>query len=279
MIESRAYSASQDVDLSPGSSVSRQPVTKVTNHRSQLALGGYRSGPRGTDQGRIPQQGSPALSPPGHSVPNHLRVAAEPQRRMRLLYRARHHDLLDGREAPPVEAADFAGPGAQQNLDGLVEELVAIGELDTKSSELGAEIAGPQHEGGSSAGQHVDGGHRLAEEQRVPVRHHGQQRHHPQLPGGRGQKSKAGERVQRFVAAVLEPFPGRRRVICEGKCADARRFRLQSELDNIVREQPGPTLITHDRVLNDELHRATSGEDAGSLDRREALRHVPGLRQ
>ena len=63
------------------------------------------------------------------------------------------------------------GPRGLDRDQTLVEELVALVEVDTEGAELGFQVARTHTERESPARQHVERHRRLRHEKRVPVRH------------------------------------------------------------------------------------------------------------
>jgi hypothetical protein len=149
-----------------------------------------------------------------------------------------------------------AGPRSLQHLDGLLEEVVALVEVDAEGGELGAEVAGADHERGAAAGQDVDGRHRLGGEERVAVRHDGQRRHEPEATGDGGHEPEAHERIDGLVAAVVQPLARRRRVVGEGDAVDAGLFSGPGEGGDVGGVEPRATVeLAVQGVLEHELHR------------------------
>ena len=141
---------------------------------------------RAGEQGRGRER-APAVAPVGHALPGPAAVAADPDRWMRDAHRPGV-----GGDAAGVEVATFdgdvvAGPDGDQHVEGLVEELVALPVVDAQRRELALEVAGADAEGEAPAGQHVEGGGRLGDHERVPVRQHDDVRDEPKGRGvGRG---------------------------------------------------------------------------------------------
>jgi len=87
------------------------------------------------------------------------------------------------------------------DLQGLVEELVALVEVDSERVELGLEVPDPHAEHEAPVREPVEGGRRLRDEQRVAVGEHGQVGEQPDPLRDRGRVAERDERVERLVAA------------------------------------------------------------------------------
>ena len=97
-------------------------------------------------------------------------VAADPERRMRALHRARQHGVSGRAEMTPLEARDaLAAPDPLHREDRFVAELVALGVVDAERRELGLEVARREAGEHAAAREHVEGRDRLRREEGVPV--------------------------------------------------------------------------------------------------------------
>ena len=139
-----------------------------------------------------------------------LRVAADPDRD-RLLGRSRPLDHVAGIEVAALIRERFAGPRERQDLECLVEQLVALVEVDTEREELGPVVAGTDPERAPAVGEEVEGRGGLREHERVVVRDDGQVREQAE-PLGRGRgDGQRDERIECLVPAVREPVRARER--------------------------------------------------------------------
>ena len=125
-----------------------------------------------------------------------------------------------GAEVGAVVGERLAGPVQPHRLDGLVEQGVALVEVDAEGVELALQVAGahPEHE--AAPGDDVEGGGGLGGQERVPVGEHGQVGEQGDALGdGRG-RAEGHERVEGLVATALgQPAPAR------GRGARCRRGR------------------------------------------------------
>ena len=158
-------------------------------------------------------------------------VATDPDRHVARL--RVHADLLGG-VAGALEAVPIGAPHAAHRLERLVEELVAPLEVDAERAVLAAQVAGCHRQREPTAREHVDGGGRLRDEERVAVRQHDDVGDQPDALGHRGDVGERGERVERVVAARVEPLVGRRRVVGERDAVEARRLRGPGEAGQVL---------------------------------------------
>ena len=107
----------------------------------------------------------------------------------------------------PVSCTPLSVHARAHRDERLVEQLVALVEVDAEGAELGLQVAGAHAERQPPAGQHVEAHRRLRGEERVAVRDDAEVGEQPH-GGGRAAAAndERDERVERVVAAGGEPL-------------------------------------------------------------------------
>ena len=147
------------------------------------------------------------------------------------------------------------GPHPADDLERLVEQLVALLEVDAQGPVLGPLVPGGGGQDEAALGEHVDRGHRLRHQERVPVREHHDVRDQLQPGGQRGDEGQRGERVESIVTAGLEPLVRRRRVVGEADPVEADRLGGAGEpAERILRHEGGIVGMRDQRVGHPVLH-------------------------
>jgi hypothetical protein len=140
-------------------------------------------------------------------------VATDPDRRVRLLHGSGTHPHPTRGEVPTLVPDVVAAPHALHHLEVLVEEVVALVEVDTEGGELRLQIPGGSAERHPAPGEHVEAEHRLGAEEGVAVRGDVDVGEQPELArGGRGERER-DEGIEGVVTAGVEPAGVARRVV------------------------------------------------------------------
>ena len=113
----------------------------------------------------------------------------------------------------PSKLKDLPRPRRLHGHDGLVGQLVALGEVHPEGGELDLLVAGADAQDDPAAGQDVEGGRRLGREEGVLVGEDGQVGLEPNGGGGGGGEGQGDERVEGVVAAGAHPGVTRDRVL------------------------------------------------------------------
>ena len=145
-------------------------------------------------------------------------------------------------------------PVEGQDIEGFVEEDVALVEVDAQREELRLQVAGADAEYESAVRQLVDGGGRLRQRRRIPVRQHGDIGEEPQ-PGGHGGDVREGdEGIETLMTAGGQPCRGRGRVFGEGKTLPTGPFGRHGQLGYRTGVEHVAIGAAEVRILEDELH-------------------------
>ena len=134
-----------------------------------------------------------------------------------------------GVDADALEGEVVLGPHPAEDLDGLVEQRVALLELDAQAPVLATQIAGGHGQGEAVLRQHGHGGHHLGDDEGMTVGEHDDVGDQADPLGHRGAEGQRHEGIQRVVAPGLEPPVGRRRMIGESDPVEPRGFRGPGE--------------------------------------------------
>ena len=127
-------------------------------------------------------------------------------------------------EVTALVAEWLTAPVEWQHVEHLVEQRVALVEVDAERVELRFEVAGADPEDASAARQRVDGGGGLREQERVAVRGDGQVGEQAEPLGCRGHVTERDERVERLVPARRQPPRPRGGVLGEGEAHEPGRL-------------------------------------------------------
>ena len=200
------------------------PGPELVEQRGEVVGGRDRRGAHdAVGLGRV-GEGHPALAVRRRPAAGHRAVAPDPDRG-RLLDRHGDELVAGGGEVAALVGDRLARPGQGQDLEGLVEELVALVEVDAEGPELRLQVAGGRAQDHPPARQRVEGGHRLRQQERVAVGDHGDVGEEPQPLGCRRGPGEGDEGVEGVVAAGVQPAVRRHRVLGEGQGVEARRPR------------------------------------------------------
>src|SRR5258708_7012757 len=99
----------------------------------------------------------------------------------------------------------LGGPDRLEHVEGLVEQVVALGVVDPECRVLALEVSGARREGETPARKEIEGRAGLGDDERVPVRKNHDVRDQPQRRGPGRRETHRHERVEGVVAAGLEP--------------------------------------------------------------------------
>ena len=196
----------------------------------------------------------PALSALGHPATRQGTVPADPHRDGRL-HRRRMGGAAIEREVTPLIGDALASPDQAHDLERLVEQLVALVEVDPDRVELLTEIAGAHAEDDPAAAEAIEGGDGLREDPRVAIRQRGEVRQQPQ-PARRGSgESEPDEGVECVMAARFEPGVVRERVLGQRhRVEPRRRGSLRHRGEGVEREQLGVLGMGHHGQSVGEAH-------------------------
>ena len=158
---------------------------------------------RGPGQRPRRRERAPPLPVAGDPLARQPAVPADPDRGKRVRFGVGRLSL--GGERRPLVSEVVLGPDAQDHLDGLVEERVALIEVDAESVVLRPQIAGGDGEREPPAGERVECGPGLGHQERVAVGEHQDVRDQPQTIGHRGAEGQRGEWVESVVSACGQP--------------------------------------------------------------------------
>jgi hypothetical protein len=164
-------------------------------------------------------------------------------------------DHVARREVLALVAERIARPVERHHLERLIEQLVALLEVGSQRTEFALQVAGAGAEDEPPVRHPIERCRGLGQQERIPVRHDGQvgEQAYPGRDGRGG--SEGDERVERLMAARLEPAGAGGRVLGERDALPTGRLGGNGELD----DRPGVEQIIgramHIGVLHDELHR------------------------
>src|SRR5207248_2605295 len=121
--------------------------------------------------GRRRERGPPVAAL-GDALARGRAVAADPDRWPGQRERAWVGGDAAGAEAPALEGDVVAGPDGLDHVEGLLEELVALGVVDAERGELALEVAGRRRQREAAARHEVERRPRLGDQEGVAVRQH-----------------------------------------------------------------------------------------------------------
>jgi NAD(P)-dependent dehydrogenase (short-subunit alcohol dehydrogenase family) len=231
-----------DIHVSELAAVVGEPAVEIREGRRQVVERADRPGLGYAGDLLGPEHHRPALAPAGYPLQHPGTVPAQPEGRVWPLDDSGGHRLAGRREVAALEGEFLFSQEALDRFDGLVEQRKARVEIHAQGGEFRAQIARPEHEGGAPAREHVHGHHGARLQQRVAVGDDDQPCHQPDPFGRRRAEGEGGERIERAVAAGLQPLAGRRRVVREGDAVHARRLQGAGEADDVRRANPGPRI-------------------------------------
>ena len=231
----------EDVDVGEAPAVRLEARPEVADHRGELLVGAdHRRARRACERLAAAEQRRPAVAPTRDPVEHDLGVPTEPEPRVRLRHRTGLDDLADRLEVAAVVGEVVGRPDPLQYLDRLVEEGVALLEVDAERGELRSEIAGAEREDRPPAGEYVDRGHGPRHQQRVPVRNDREVRHQIDAVRDCGAEAERHERVEGLVTSAVEPLLEGAGMIGERDGVDSGRLRGTGELGDVVGGEPRP---------------------------------------
>ena len=168
---------------------------------------------------------TPAVAERRHPPPGGGRVAADPDRRMRLADRTRMGGDAPGGEVPSLERVVVGGPDAADHLERLLEQRRPFVEFDAERGEFPFQVADADGECEPATGKQVERRTGLRDDERVAVGQHDDVGDQAQRRGPRRGETHRHERIDRIVAAGLQPPLGRRRMVGEPEPVKPGRLR------------------------------------------------------
>src|SRR6266850_648538 len=151
-------------------------------------------------------------------------LCGDPDRRPRLLQRLREDRGLRDLEELAVVRERTALEGQQEDVHGLLPPVAARGELQAEPLELVVLIAAPEADVDPAAGQQVERGDLLGDNQRMVQRHHDDRRPDPQ-------RGRLGRDVGGELDGAREVAVGRKVVLGQPHVAEAERLGGLRHLD------------------------------------------------
>ena len=213
-------------------------------------------------------EGHPAVAAGRRATTGELRVAADPDRRVRLARGLRVRGDAAGREVAALVAHLVAGEDRVDHVERLVEERVALVEVDAERRVLRAQVArrGPEDE--TPLGEHIDRRDRLRQHEGVAIGQHDDVRHQLDALGDGGAEGERREGIESVVPAAVEPLLGGRGMIGEAEGVEARALRRLGEADHApLLEQLRVIGMRDQRVGDRESHASISSRSSPVQER------------
>jgi hypothetical protein len=132
------------------------------------------------------------------------------------------HGVARRPEVSRLEGQAVFAPGAPQDREGLVGELVALVEGHAEGFELPLEVAGSDAQDHAPSREDVEAGYRFRRQERVAVGEHGDVGLDPQPRGRRRREGQRHVGVEGVVPARPEPAVRRNRVLGDEAGVEAR---------------------------------------------------------
>ena len=158
----------------------------------------------------------------------------------------------------PLVGEVVVAPDALNDLDRLVEERVALCEIDAERLVLTAQVAGGDGQDEPSPREGVQGGGGLGDHEGIAIGQDQDVRNEAQPIGDRGAKGECGKRVEGIVAARPQPSFSRDRMIGEPDPRKAGRLCRHAESRESVLGQEGRIVgMPDDGVGHPKIHVGT----------------------